>query len=228
MTRVVITQSNYVPWRGYFRTMGDVDVFVLYDEVQYTRRDWRNRNRIMTDDGAAWLTIPVRVGGRFEQRIDETLVADPEWRRSHWSRLRQVYRDAPGFVAHGDEVEHFYSSIETDRLSEINRAALEMVRGLFGITTPMRSSTEFPRSSDDRTDRLVEICRALAATTYVSGPAAQAYLDVSRFRAAGIDVEWADYDGLPEYSQPGDTFEPHVSVLDALFRVGADPGLILP
>src|SRR5215217_4697059 len=92
---VAIVQSNYVPWKGYFDLVRSADEFVLYDDVQYTRRDWRNRNRIKTADGTQWLTVPVEVKGKYEQTIRETKVGDRGWAENHLTRLRHACGKAP-------------------------------------------------------------------------------------------------------------------------------------
>jgi hypothetical protein len=220
MTSVAIVQSNYIPWKGYFDLIDDVDAFVLLDEVQYTRRDWRNRNRIKTASGTRWLTIPVQVSGRYEQRIDETRIADPGWRRSHWSAIEQAYRDAPCFDAVAAVLEPVYASLAgVEMLSDVNVALLRCVCELLHVETPITWSTDY-ESADEPSRRLLDICLATGATTYVSGPAAREYLDVALFARAGVDVRWFDYAGYEPYAQPHGAFEHHVSVIDLLFCEG--------
>jgi hypothetical protein len=216
---VAIVQSNYVPWKGYFDLIAAVDEFVLYDDVQYTRRDWRNRNRFKSPDGVRWLTVPVQVKGRYFQRIDETEVSDPDWARRHWSTIAGWYGRAPFFEAYAAELEALYLGLEDRNLSTINRRLLELITGFLGLGTPLRSSSDYP-SSGSKTDRLLSICLAANATHYVSGPAARAYLDETLFRDAGIEVLWMNYDGYPEYAQLHPPFDHHVSALDLLFSVG--------
>src|SRR5215510_8709820 len=100
--KVAIVQSNYIPWKGYFDLINSVDEFILFDDMQYTKRDWRNRNRIKTPDGVAWLTIPVAVKGKYHQRIADTLVSDPSWIASHWKTIRHCYARAPYFAVYRD------------------------------------------------------------------------------------------------------------------------------
>jgi hypothetical protein len=216
---VAIVQSNYVPWKGYFDLMRRVDEFILYDDVQYTRRDWRNRNRVKTPDGLRWLTIPVQVKGRYLQRIDETLVSDPRWATRHWSTLLACYGRAPFFEQYRPALEPLYAEMRERYLSHINRQFLEVLARLLGISTPLTLSSDY-EAGGRKTDRLVELCQAAGARRYISGPAARAYLEEHRFRAAGIDVAWMSYEGYPEYPQPYPPFEHHVSVLDLLFNVG--------
>jgi WbqC-like protein family len=218
---VAIVQSNYVPWKGYFDLMRRVDEFILYDDVQYTRRDWRNRNRFKTPQGVQWLTIPVQVKGRYTQRIDETLVSEPGWARRHWATLRSWYRKAPFFKRYEPVLEELYMGRMDLALSAINRRFLEGLRDLLGIETPLNSSSLYG-TCGQKTERLLGICRAAGATTYLSGPAARAYFDGERFRAAGVAVEWMSYDGYPEYPQLHGAFEHGVSVLDLLLNVGEE------
>lgn len=218
--RVAILQSNYVPWKGYFDIVNVVDEFIVLDEVQYTKRDWRNRNRIKSARGLQWLTVPVEVKGRVDQRIDETRVADPGWARRHWSTLTHVYRRAACFDEVAPPLEAVYRTMASDRLSELNRGFLDVVAELLGITTPLRSSTDYD-SSGTRGQRILELCVAAGADEYVSGPAARGYMDEELFARHGIRVLWCDYAGYPSYPQLGEPFEHAVSVLDLLFHTGA-------
>lgn len=217
--RVAIVQSNYIPWRGYFDLIDRVDEFVLYDDRQYTRRDWRNRNQIMTTRGLRWLTVPVQVKGRYDQRIDETCIADPGWTQSHFDALAQAYSDAPFWNDLRQWLEDLYKGCHESRLSDVNRRFLEAVCGLIGIDTPLSWSTDY-EAVGDKTERLAALCHAAGATTYLSGPSAQSYLDVGLLADAGIEVEWMDYSGYPAYPQLHGPFEPAVSVLDLLLCVG--------
>lgn len=218
---VAIVQSNYVPWKGYFDLMRRADELVLYDDVQYTRRDWRNRNRFKSPQGVQWLTIPVQVKGRYSQRIDETLVSDPAWARRHWSTLRSWYRRAPCFKRYEPVLEDLYMARRDLALSAINRRFLEGLRDLLGIDTPLSSSSEYA-TCGYKTERLLGICKAAGASTYLSGPAARAYLEEESFHAEGIAVEWMSYEGYPEYPQLHGPFEHGVSVIDLLLSVGEE------
>jgi hypothetical protein len=218
---VAIVQSNYVPWKGYFDLIRSVDEFILYDEVQYTRRDWRNRNRFKSPNGVRWLTIPVHVKGRYTQRIDETLVSDPAWGARHWSSLRNWYGPAPYFGNFRETFERAYLDNSDEHLTHINRRLLELVASLLGIPTPLTSSADY-KSQGVKSERLLSLCQSAGATTYVSGPAAKAYLDVSLFAEAGVSVRWMEYGHYREYPQLYPPFEHHVSILDLLFNVGTE------
>jgi hypothetical protein len=219
--RVAIVQSNYVPWRGYFDLIGSVDEFVLLDDVQYTRRDWRNRNRIKTAQGTRWLSVPLNVKGNYTAPICEMEVADPGWAEAHWDTVRQAYAKAPGFDANGALVREAYETIGSPRLSAINEHLLEWFARRLGIETPLRCSVDLdPQGS--KTDRLVDLCKKVGATEYVSGPGARAYLEEERFAERGIAVSWFEYGPYPEYEQVHPPFDPQVSILDVLLCGGED------
>jgi hypothetical protein len=216
---VAILQSNYVPWKGYFDLMRSVDEFILYDDVQYTRRDWRNRNRFKSPAGVRWLTIPVQVKGRYLQRIDETLVSDQDWASKHWSTLRSWYGRAPFFEHYRPVLEEVYLGMSERHLSSINRRLLEVLRELLGIATPITWSTDYS-ATGSKTERLLSLCKASGATCYLSGPAAREYLEEDRFKAQDIEVRWMSYHGYRKYDQIYPPFDHHVSALDLLFNVG--------
>jgi len=202
---IAIVQSNYIPWRGYFDLIRAVDEFVILDSVQFTRNDWRNRNRIAGRGGPQWLTIPIRTAGRYGQRIAEAEVADPHWARRHWRSIRQNYSRAARFQTYAYELEETYrQAAKETRLSRINRLFLERACSWLGISTRITSSEIYP-GHPDRVERLIGICRAAGAQRYLSGPRAQAYLDPSRFAAAGIAVEFFEY---------GNIREPRLSIVD--------------
>jgi hypothetical protein len=217
--RVAIIQSNYVPWKGYFDIIGLVDEFILYDEAQYTKNDWRNRNRIKTRQGIRWLTIPIRQSGRFGQRVRETEVADSGWRRKHWASIEQSYAAAPFFAMYRSQLEVAYLGSAETMLSAINRTFIELVCRFLNIRTRISWSHEYEGGSD-RTDRLVSLCKAVQGTEYLSGPAARDYLDQQAFERAGIALRYMDYSDYPVYPQLHGAFEHAVTVLDLLFNTG--------
>jgi WbqC-like protein family len=219
--RVAIVQSCYIPWKGYFDLINMVDEFILYDDRQYTRRDWRNRNRIKTSQGSQWLTIPVRVKGRYEQRIDETLVSDPDWAVRHWTTIHHAYSATEHFGDYSSRLNAVYASLDDRRLSEINRRLLEEVCRMLGIETTLSWSTDY-EAEGAKTERLISLCKAAGADTYLSGPLAREYLDEERFAEAGVRLEYMEYSGYPEYRQLYPPFDHNVTVLDLLFHTGED------
>jgi hypothetical protein len=219
--RVAIVQSNYVPWRGYFDMIGSVDEFILLDDAQYTRRDWRNRNRIKTPQGPAWLSIAVEAKGKYTQAIRETRVADVQWPDRHWSTLRHAYARADGFAHVAGFVEELYATVPSPMLSDINHHFLTQVCERLGISTPITWSSDY-RAEGARTERLLDLCRKAGASEYVSGPAARAYLDESLFTHEAISVSWFEYGPYEEYDQVHPPFEPQVSILDVLLNTGEE------
>lgn len=220
---LAISQSNYIPWKGYFDLIAAVDRFILFDDMQYTRRDWRNRNRIKTPQGLQWLTIPVQVKGRFTQKICDTHIQSSDWAVHHWQRLRHAYHRAPFFEQYRPRFESLYLGLEETSLSFINYRFICEICDILGITTPLSWSMDHPQR-EGKTERLVGLCQAFGATTYLSGPTARNYLDASQFLAAEIDLDFIDYTGYPDYPQQRGTgpFEPAVTVLDLIFNVGPD------
>jgi hypothetical protein len=217
--RVAIVQSCYVPWKGYFDLINLADEFILYDDRQYTRRDWRNRNRIKTANGTQWLTIPVEVKGRYHQRIDETRVSDPDWAERHWMTLRHAYAGAERFDDYGGLFEKLYHEAPGPMLSEINRYFLEALCEVLGIRTKLSWSTDY-EADGNKTERLVSLALAAGADVYLSGPRAREYMDEALFAEAGIVLEYMDYSGYPEYPQPHPPFEHTVTILDLLVSTG--------
>lgn len=218
---MAIVQSSYVPWKGYFDLIRCADEFVLLDAVQFTRRDWRNRNRIKTPQGLLWLTVPVRTRGRFTQRIDEVEISDPGWAQRHWRTLLHAYGRAPGFGTVAAELEALYAACDQPRLSQVNEHLLRGVCGLLGIGTPISRAARVPAETDP-TQRLVTLCRQAGATEYLAGPSSWAYLREEAFMEAGIAVTTMRYGPYTPYAQLHGPFEDRVSVLDVLFHTGRD------
>jgi hypothetical protein len=220
--RIAIVQSSYLPWKGYFDLIRSVDEFVLYDDMQFTRRDWRSRNRIKTANGLHWLSVPVDVKGKFDQKIKDAQVAEPDWSGKHWQTLRHAYGKAPFFKQYQPQVEAAFADILDEKmLSKINHRLIMLVCGLLGIETPIPWSMDYPQR-EGKSDRLLSICQAAGASHYLSGPAARDYMDVELFESNGVSVAFADYTGYPEYPQMHGPFEHAVSALDLLFNVGPE------
>ncbi len=219
--KVAIVQSNYIPWKGYFDLIDSVDEFILLDEVQFTRRDWRNRNRIKTKDGLQWLTIPVESKSGVRQKVSATRVANREWAAKHLTRIRHTYTRAEHFREYEDLLEELYGNCTSSNLSHINARFIRTLCSVLDIDTKITQSSAY-RVSSGKTDRLLDLCKQAGAETYVSGPAARSYLDERLFERERISVVWFDYTGYPEYPQLYPPFEHKVSVIDLLFSVGRE------
>jgi hypothetical protein len=221
MKKVAIVQSNYIPWKGYFDLIAAVDEFILYDDMQYTRRDWRNRNQIKTPQGAQWLTVPVRVKGKFHQSIRDTEIDGADWAEAHWKALSQNYRRAPFFGEVAERLEPLYRQHIYTHLSQLNRGLIEAVCDYLGIATKISNSWDYTLI-EGNTERLADLCTQVDGTEYISGPAAKNYIDPVVFDALNIKLTWFDYDDYPEYPQLWGPFQHAVSVLDLLFNCGKE------
>ena len=219
MKKAAILQSNYIPWKGYFDLINMVDVFVLYDDMQYTRRDWRNRNKIKTCNGLKWLTIPVEVKGKYYQKIKDTKISDKNWAISHWDNIKQNYSKAKYFSHYKEVFENLYRNCNEEYLSEINYKFIKEINNLLGINTEIKWSSEFILQ-EGRTEKLLGICKDCNADHYLSGPAAKDYFDESIAEKENIEVEWMDYSNYPEYDQNFPPFEHGVSIIDLIFNMG--------
>lgn len=221
MKKAIITQSNYIPWKGYFDSIAQVDVFVVYDDMQYTKRDWRNRNQIKTPQGLKWLTIPVEVSGKYLQKIRDTKIADKDWNLSHWDIIKQNYKTAPGFKEMSEWIEPMYRNCNFDYLTDVNLHFIKTISDFLVIETEIRLSSEFILA-EEKTQRLVNICKELNVTDYFSGPAAQSYMEIDKFETEKINVHYWDYSNYPEYDQIHPPFEHGVSILDLIFAEGSN------
>jgi WbqC-like protein family len=218
LKRVAVSQSNYIPWKGYFDLIHDVDTFLFYDDVQFTKNDWRNRNFVKGPAGRQWLSIPV--GTDLRRRICDVRMENPRWQRKHWRTLSQLYGKAPFFRDYRGFLEEVYLGREWRKLSELNQLVIRTIaRDFLGIRTAFGQASEFP-SVGRRRDRLISLLKSVGADVYVSGPAAKAYLDGDVLRAEGIEVVWKDYSGYPAYPQDHPPFEHQVTILDLLFQAG--------
>jgi len=216
--KVAIVQSSYIPWKGYFDLMNAADEFILFDDVQYTRRDWRNRNQIKTKDGPAWLTIPVKSTGNYLAPIKDIEVEDQRWRDKHWRTMAASYARAPHFGDYAPAIEKVYRGTDT-KLSLVNRSFLEVIADILGIETKLSWSMNY-EVVEGKTERIVHLCKQAGATTYLSGPSARGYIDPALFEAAGVELVFFEYAGYPEYPQLFPPFKHDVSVIDLLFNEG--------
>ncbi|WP_088330227.1 WbqC family protein [Lacimicrobium sp. SS2-24] len=217
--KVGIIQSNFLPWRGYFDFIREVDLFILYDDMQYTKNDWRNRNRIKTKEGATWITAPV-YNTRLNKKIEETkLVEGGRWREKLLGKVHQSYRSAPYFKDYFNELEFFIRQpVET--ISELNYSLLLWGCEHLDIDTPIKFSREL-EVTGEKTERLINILKAVGGDHYLSGPAARHYLQPEMFEQENITLEYKRYN-YPEYEQLYPPFEPSLSIIDLFFMHGPD------
>ena len=210
--KIAVLQSNYIPWKGYFDIIHDVELFIFHDDLQYTKNDWRNRNRIVTEGGPKWLTIPV---GTDEHRmILDVTMQDPAWQKKHYDMIAAAYRKAPYFQKLKPFLEHVYLEKRWTYLYELDRYLIEQIcREYLGVTTRFADSRDFA-THGVKHEKLLSMLQAAGATAYVSGPAAKDYIQAADYEQAGIELIWKDYSGYPAYPQQYGTFEHGVSILD--------------
>ncbi|MBN1187423.1 MAG: WbqC family protein [Bacteroidales bacterium] len=221
MKKIAVLQSNYIPWKGYFDIIAAVDEFILFDDMQYTRRDWRNRNKIKTPQGTAWITVPVKGKGKYSQTIRETEIDGLAWAASHWKTLNRNYRKAKHFSEIAHELEPLYLNKKYSHLSQLNRLFIEWVCMKLDIKTIISNSWDY-QLKNGQTERLADLCIQAGGSEYISGPAAQNYIDETVFHKKGIKLTWFDYNGYPEYPQLWGEFTHNVSILDLLFNCGTE------
>ena len=221
MKKIAILQSNYIPWKGYFDLINMVDEFILYDDMQYTKRDWRNRNKIQTPQGLKWLSVPVEVKGKYFQKITDTKISDRDWGKKHWNSLKQNYSKSLYFKEYKSIFEELYLNNEEEYLSQINYRFIVAICKILGITTKIRWSSEF-KLIEGQTEKLLGICKDCNADIYLSGASAQSYFDEELAKKENIKVEWMDYSGYEEYTQLNEPFEHGVSILDLIFNEGSN------
>ena len=217
--KVGIIQSNFLPWLGYFDFIRETDLFIIHDDLQYTKGDWRNRNKIKTPRGVEWITVPVHYRST-SQLIEETPVDySSPWTRRMLNRIRESYRHAPCFEPYFSELSELLSQ-PAPSISDLDLRMIHWVCRNLEIGTPIRMSREY-HPQGTKTERLIGILTQVQASTYLSGPAARAYLIPEMFEQAGIRLEYKQYN-YPAYEQLYPPFELGVSVIDLLFMKGKD------
>jgi hypothetical protein len=222
MKKIAILQSNYIPWKGYFDMIRSVDEFILYDDMQYTRRDWRNRNLVKSPQGLHWLTIPVEVKGKYDQKIKDTKVSNNSWAKDHWKTIKLFYSKTPHFKKYERVFEKTYQECESlELLSQVNFKWISLICGLLQISAKLSWSMDY-ELKEGKTERLIGLCQSAGATHYLSGPAAKDYIVPELFHQAKIELSYMDYAGYAEYHQLYGPFEHSVSVIDLIFNEGSN------
>ena len=220
MKRVAILQSNYIPWKGVFDMINQVDQFVFLEDVDFTKRDWRTRNHIKTLNGLAMLAVPVKKMPRGTKIFDIDIVNDGKWQNKHRNTIKTAYSKAIFFDEYEWILDKIYSGNKHNKLSDFNISVTKLLCEVLDIKCEFINSKNLA-TSGVKDDKLIEICKKLDATHYLSGPAAKDYIDYDKFSAANIALEYIHY-SYPEYPQLHGDFNHHVSVLDVIFNCGPD------
>jgi len=217
--KVAILQSNYIPWKGVFDMINMVDVFVFFDDVDFTKRDWRSRNKIITSNGELWLTVPVKKTHRGTKIKDIEIQDDGKWQKNHYTNIRNNYIKAPYFKDYEWLLKDIYIEHKWQNLSEMNIYITKKIAEILGITTRFVNSMDIP-SMGAKDDKLIDILNYLEADAYLSGPAAKDYIHNEKFTENRIKLSYIKYDGYPEYKQIYGDFNHNVTILDVLFNCG--------
>ena len=217
MKKVAILQSNYIPWKGVFDMINMVDTFVFLEDVGFSKGSWRNRNQIKTANGEVWLSVPIKKAP-LNTKIYEIEVINNGWQKKHFKTIKLAYAKSKYFDDYVGLLEEIYLHQIWTNLSEFNQFVTKRISALLGIKTQFVNSTAL-KSQGEKDDKVIDICKKLNTTTYLSGPAAKDYIDVEKFKRENIGLEYITYD-YPEYSQLHGTFNHFVSVLDVLFNCG--------
>jgi len=215
---VALIQSNYLPWKGYFDIISLSDLFVFHDDLQYTKQDWRNRNKIKTPNGIRWLTIPC--GSKENRKIYDVIIPNPDWQKSHWEIIKYCYHKAPYFNYYKDFFESIYLGVRWNSLSALNQYLIQYISTQFFKMKTKFDDTRNYRLIQHKGARVLELLKKVEATDYISGPSAQKYIKDKQFLNAGIHVHWMDYSGYKKYHQLYPPFTHEVSVIDLLFSEG--------
>lgn len=214
--KLAILQSNYIPWRGYFNLIMKASEFIIYDNVQYTKNDWRNRNIIKTSNGLCWLSIPI--GGKIKSNINE-IELGKGWQSKHWKTIEYSYKKSKYF----DEITNLIKPIYFDEgitlLSDFNIILIKKICGYLSIKTKISNVCDY-HVSGEKNHRLIELCKLTNSDIYISGPSAKNYINEDLFLKNDIKIEWATYDNFPSYPQLWGAYEERVSILDMLFNCG--------
>jgi len=215
--KAAIIQSNFFPWKGYFDIIHDADIFVFLEDVQYTKNDWRNRNKIKTPFGAKWITVPIK--GGINQKIFEVQISNStNWIEKQKRQIDAAYSRAQFYDCFKEEITNIYLK-KFDLLSELNIYAIKKISKLLDIDTKFLNSTDI-KINGIKTEKIIHICQEVGATSYISGPAAKAYINENDFINAGITLKYKDYNSYPEYPQLWGKFDHNVSIIDLLFNCG--------
>ncbi len=220
--RLVIMQPSYLPWLGYFDLFLKSDLFLVYDNVQFDKDGWRNRNRIKTPNGPQWLTVPVLTKGQDWPTNKEIKINNKEpWKRKHLNGLKMNYAKAPHFQEIYALFEPIYAQ-EWESLLDLNMACIRTMNDYLGITTPFQFSSDLNLDlPEEKNQKLIEICKHLKADQFYEPEGGKGYIDAECFKSQGIDLTFQNFQH-PVYPQLHGPFVPFLSTVDLLFNCGKE------
>lgn len=220
MTKIAMLQPNYIPWKGVFDLINRVDIFVFYDDVQYTSKDWRNRNKIKTSNGEIWLSVPVKQNRHqliYEAQIDTTT----DWQTKHFKSIKLSYQKAPHYKDYEYLIEEIYLKTKWKYISELNIFSTKIIAEALGIQTIWKVARELNMSGNKEGEKIIKICNALKANHFINGPSAKTFINEELFTMNHIQLEYIEY-AYQEYPQLHGRFSHNVSILDLIFNCGAN------
>jgi hypothetical protein len=222
MKKIAILQPNYIPWKGVFDLIDRVDVFVFYDDVQYTVKDWRSRNRIRTAHGDIWLTVPVLSGGRRNQRICDALICrTSDWQIKHYKALKINYQKAKYFKEYEYILDEIYLANNWEKISELNIFLTKLIARALVIDVEWYNSSDLAQAGSKDGEKAIKICKLLGCDVFLNGPVSREFMDESLFCDSNVKLEYMEY-VYPEYPQLHRPFVHQVTVLDAIFNCGPE------
>ena len=216
--KVLVTQPNYIPWKGYFDLIAKVDKFVVLDDVQYTSRDWRNRNLIKTPQGTIWLNIPINKKNRI--LIKDVLIKDFNWVNDHLNKIERNYKKSRYFDSIFPALQETYQGLTSERLIDINIEIINFICRYLDIQTEISFSSDIKDKNLEKSHRILDICIENNATIYVTGSKSKNYIDENIFNSKKIRIEFEEFENYPSYDQLWGLFNEKVSVIDLLFNEG--------
>jgi len=217
---VGIHQPEHLPWLGFWNKLYKSDLFVLLDNTQFRKNYFQNRNRIRTANGWTWLTVPILSKDRTTQQINEVEInnlTDVKWQKKHWKTIEQNYGKAPYFNEYKDIFSKFYLKKWT-KLADININFIYTIKEILSIKTEIVIGSSLSVVGE-RSDLLLDICKKVGATTYLSGRFGKDYLEVSKFSQENIKVIFQEFNH-PVYNQVFNPFIPEMSIIDVIFNEG--------
>lgn len=219
MNKIVsINQPAYLPWLGYFHRIAISDVFVFFDIVQFEKNSFTNRNKIKMSKGAEWLTVPVKLKNHTQKEIQEIEIADSAWQKDHWKAISLNYKRAKYWEMYNESLGEFYQR-GYSKIADFCYEQLVYFLGILRINTQVIRASDLPPYQSSKQDLVIDICRSLKASVYVSGALGKNYISPDKFSIQNIKLYFQDYQ-FPVHQQLWGDFAPFMSIIDLLFNEG--------
>jgi len=220
MTKVCIHQPDFLPFLGFYQKLKRSDIYIALDHVQFIKRGWQNRDRIKSQNGEIWLTVPVENKGNYKQLLMDTKLDDSQqWREKHLNTIKSCYGKAPHFKSYFEKIEAIYRQPH-GTLTKLNLSFIRFFLDIFKMDIPIKKSSEM-NPDGAKNELLIDLCKKISAAKYITGTGATEYLDDAMFKANGIELEVVSFNPKP-YPQLFGDFIPNLSAVDFLFNKGVD------